>query len=248
MHPAGSFPGWIGPLFGGGQGVEALLPFLIIAGVIALIAVIAYVGYLVEKKRTEALKGVAEELGFEFFPKDVGLLRELEGFHLFTQGHSKRITNLMRGEAGGLAVEIFDYRYITGGGKSSQTWKQTVLCFRLDGPDLPSFSLRPENFFHRIGAWFGYQDINFEDYPGFSKSYLLRGPDEKEIRELFTDRVLAYYEGRPGLSTEGGGDRLLFYRHNKRVDPQKVHAFLEEGFQVLAVFRPPDEEPEAQAE
>jgi hypothetical protein len=247
MHPAGSFPGWLGPLFAAGQGLEVLFPFLIIAGVIALIAVFAYIGYLIEKRRTEALKRVAEELGFEFFPKDVGMLRNLDGFHLFSQGHSKRIKNLMRGEAGGLAVEIFDYRYVTGGGKSSQTWNQTVLCFRLDGPDLPDFSLRPENLFHRIGALFGYQDINFEDYPRFSKSYLLRGPDENEIRELFSERVLTFYQARPGLSTEGGGDRLLFYRHNKRVDPQKVHEFLEEGFQVLAVFRPSDEA-EADAE
>jgi hypothetical protein len=245
---AAPLPGWIGPLVARGQGLEALFPFLIVGGVIALIALFLYIGYLAEKKRTEALKGVAEDLGFEFFPKDPGLLRELGGFHLFSQGHGKRLTNLMRGEAGGLAVEIFDYRYVTGGGKSSQTWNQTVICFRLNGPDLPDFSLRPENVFHRIGALFGYQDINFEDYPVFSKSYLLRGPDEKAIRELFTDRVLAFYEGRTGLSTEGGGNQLLFYRHNKRVDPQQVRSFLEEGFQVLSVFRPSDEAPEAQAE
>ena len=246
VHP----PGWTGPLFAraGGQGVQAFFPFLILGGVVLLIAVIAYVSYLAEKKRTEALKRVAEELGFDFFPKDQGLLGELASFPLFSQGHSKRLTNLMRGEAGGLAVEIFDYRYTTGGGKSSTTWKQTVICFRLDGPGLPAFSLRPENILDRIGAWFGSQHITFEDYPGFSKSYLLRGPDEKAIRELFTEQVLAFYEGRTGLSTEGGGDRLLFYRHNKRVGPEQVRAFLEEGFQVLAAFRPSDEAAGADAE
>jgi hypothetical protein len=249
MDLAGHLRGWTGPLFArGGQGVDALIPFLIIGGVLALVAVLAYVNYLTEKKRTEALKRVAEELGFDFFPKDQGMLGGLQSFHLFSQGHTKRLTNLMRGEAGGLAVEIFDYRYTVGGGKSSQTFKQTVICFRLDGPDLPAFSLRPENIFHRIGAWFGYQDINFDDYPEFSNRYLLRGPDEKAIRELFTDRVLAFFEGRAGLSTEGGGDRLLFYRHNKRVEPERVRSLLEDGFQVLTAFRPSDESAGADAE
>jgi len=40
---------------------------------------------------------------------------------------------------------------------------------------LPFFELKPENTFHKIGQVFGYQDIDFEAFPNFSKGYLLRG-------------------------------------------------------------------------
>ncbi len=35
----------------------------------------------------------------------------------------------MNGRAGDVKVQIFDYTYSTGGGKSSHTWKQTVFLF-----------------------------------------------------------------------------------------------------------------------
>jgi hypothetical protein len=220
------------------------LPFLIIGGVIAIIVIALYINYLVEKKRTEGMKNVADELGFEFFPKGDGpLLTELSLFNLFTQGHSRRLYNLMRGDANNLEVDIFDYTYVTGSGKSSHTWNQTLVCFGMRDANLPSFSLRPETFWDKIGTWFGYQNINFDNNPVFSDKYLLRGRDEETVRGLFTDDVLAFFERQQGLSIEGYGHRLVFYRQSKRVNPENIRGFLEEGFKVLALFqRPADAE------
>jgi len=82
---------------------------------------------------------------------------------------------------------------------------------------LPSFILRPENLFHKIGESFGYRDIDFDSHPVFSKQYLLRAADEQACRGLFTKGILDHYDQRAGLSTEGDGDSLLFYRASKRV-------------------------------
>jgi hypothetical protein len=215
-------------------------PFAIIIGIAAIVAVALYINYLVEKKRTEGMQRVAEELGFEFSPKGDGpLLTELSLFNLFTQGHSRRLYNLMRGEANNLEVDIFDYTYVTGSGKSSHTWKQTLVCFGMREASLPSFSLRPETFWDKIGTWFGYQNIDFDTNPAFSDKYLLRGRDEEAVRALFGEDVLGFFERQPGLSIEGYGHRLIFYRQSKRVDPDNIRGFLEEGFKVLALFRPP---------
>jgi len=35
----------------------------------------------------------------------------------------------------------------------------------------------PESFFHRIGDVFGFKDIDFDEEPGFSGCYLLKGND-----------------------------------------------------------------------
>ena len=204
-----------------------------------LIGVIAWLAYLAEKKRTAEFQAVANDLGFEFSPNgDANLLQALGVFHLFSQGHSKAIKNLLRRKTEKLEVAIFDYNYTTGGGKSRHTWKQSVISFRFPGAPLPKFLLRPEGFWDKIGAWMGFQDIDFDDHPEFSSSYLLRGDDEQAVRRLFTAAILDYFTENRKLTTEGCGQALLFYRIEVRVQPQELRSFLEEGWKVLALFHP----------
>ncbi|MFL5340445.1 MAG: hypothetical protein ACJ8F7_09860 [Gemmataceae bacterium] len=217
------------------------LPY-IIGGVVALVAVILILSWYMEKKRTEAFAKLAESLNFEFQPLgSAELMRELASFHLFSLGHSKKIKNLLRGEANGLEVCIFDYRYVVGHGKHQQTHQQSVFLGRADDMDLPRFSMRPESIWHKIGGLLGYKDIEIDTHPKFSKMYLLKGPDADEIREAFGPEVLEYFEDRPKLNVEGDGGLLLFYRYT-RLKPEQIRDFLAEGFEVLSLFRAPKEE------
>jgi hypothetical protein len=214
-----------------------LFPAGILIGALALAGWIAYAAHVAEKKRAEELQRLADELAFEYLPQgDPSLFQSLGKFQLFSQGRSKRLWNLLRGTTNDLEVAIFDYRYVTGSGKHSHTWNHTVISFRFTGQPLPHFSLRPENFADKIGGWFGYQDIDFETHPAFSKQYLLRGASEAAIRALFTGDVLNYFEQKPGLTTEASENTLLFYRHSALLKPQEVRSFMEQGFGVLSQF------------
>jgi hypothetical protein len=216
--------------------------FVFFFGILLLAVVLAVLAIRAERKRTEAFRRAADEMGFEFTPDPgEGVLRRYPGFHLFSQGRRPDVRNLLRGRAGGLEVSIFDYSYVTGSGKSRHTWRQTVLAFEFDDADLPGFSLRPEMWFHKIGQWLGYKDIDFDTHPGFSRKYVLRSAEEEAVRGIFNDHVLEYYEANPNVCTEGCGGRLVYYRALKRIDPSEVRSFLEEGFRVLALFRPPKE-------
>jgi len=68
---------------------------------------------------------------------------------------------------------------------------------------------------------------------------LLRGDDETEVRTVFTDAVLSFYEDQAGVSTEAGGDQLIFYRAGKRIkpEPDEVVSFLEEATAVFKLFK-----------
>lgn len=223
--------------------LEPFLGFALFAGaLLTVVVLIWYVGSRMEKKRAEAWRQAADDMGFEFTPAPgADLLARYPGFHLFSQGRNRTVKNLLRGKAGGLEVAIFDYAYTTGSGKNRHTWHQTVLAFEVDDADLPGFSLRPESVFHKIGQWFGYRDIDFATHPHFSKKFLLRGEDEEAVRAVFKDHVLEHYERCGGVCTEGCGGRLVYYRSQRRVAPAEVRPFLEEGFQMLALFRPPAE-------
>jgi hypothetical protein len=211
-----------------------------IAGAVILIGGILAFFILKERKRTEVLGFTAEEMGLAFSPKvDRTFLSTMPEFHLFSRGRSKRVSNLMEGTFGGTRALVFDYKYTTGGGKNSHTYRQTVICFELQNTLLPSFSLRPENVLHKLGSRLGYQDIDFEDYPEFSARYLLRGSDEEAIRNVFTDSILSFYEMASRLCTEGNGSRMLFYRQSKRVRPEELQMLLEEGLEALSLFDSP---------
>lgn len=153
-----------------------MMPMLLFAGFVALFGVLATVAWMNEKKRTAAMQALAASMNFTFAAVDRGaLLTSLGQFHLFSQGHARKLANVMCGSANGIDVALMDYRYTTGSGKNAQTHSQTVIRFRSGLLQLPDFTLRPERVFHRIGEVFGYKDIDFSTHPGFSKQYLQQG-------------------------------------------------------------------------
>jgi len=213
---------------------EFLIPFLIFGGVV-LVIVLAIAGALYyEKKRREAIRQVAEEMGLPFYPKgDANLVTQLSMFNLFSQGRSRKIFNMLHGDTEDVNLGIFDYQFTTGSGKNSTTWKQTVVYFNSPMLNLPQFAMRPQSFFHKIGKMFGYQDIDFDTNPVFSDNFILQGADEAGVRALFTPELLTFFEGRTGISLEGQGAHLIFYRHNNRAKPDKIRELMNEGFAIF---------------
>ena len=161
----------------------------------------------------------------------------LHTFPLFSKGHNRKISNVIKGDTEAIDIFVFDYEYTTGHGNSRNTSRQTVMLFRTADLRLPSFALRPENVFHKIGNLFGYQDIDFEQAQDFSSRYLLKGQDEAAVRDLFTQNVLFTYEQNQGWCTEGDDDTLVVYRASKRVAPDDIPMFMDDGISLFALFK-----------
>lgn len=173
-----------------------------------------------EQERTRQMVNVASLLGWQFSEAaGMNWIPNLDTFALFSQGHSKQIKNAMYGEIDGVKAAVFDYYYVLGSGKNRTTYNQSVVYFEPANLNLPPFSLRPEHTFHKIISAFGYQDIDFGNRPDFSSKYLLRGPDERAVRSIFTDALLGFYEMNEGTSTDGGGNQLFIFRQNRRPAP-----------------------------
>ena len=212
-------------------------PLIVIAGIAAFVVTAILISWLYERKRTQDLKVLAASLKFSFSATDNAVLETMSPFHLFSQGRSRKVTNIMEGSTNDIDVIIMDYQYTTGAGKNSHTWKQTVIAFRSPLLNLPSFTLRPEHLFDKIGAVFGRQDIDFASHSAFSRRYLLQGDDENAVRALFSDALLSHYDQSKGLSTEADGDMFIFYRASKRVPPKGMTAFMQEGFAIFGLMK-----------
>ncbi len=217
------FPGW--------------LPFL--AGIIVLVATIVVAGVVLERRRRDALAALALEIGFQYLGKDWGNEAPQLGVRLFGKGHDPEFRNIMAGSASGFVAYLFDYQYVTGSGRGSQTHAQTVASFRNPGVSMPEFELQPEGILQKIGDAFVHKDIDFDSHPEFSRRIQLRSPDEAKTRELFSPGLLSYLEGLEPAKKwriEGIGDTLLLYRGGKRVKPMEFKSFLAETSSIASQF------------
>lgn len=213
------------------QPAVGIITFLVIVG-IGL-----FVWWEYEKRRRAALSRAASEMGFTFAEKDESHLGDMpRSFELFDRGRAKKFRNIMRGAIADISVVLFDYQYTVGSGKNSSTYRMTVAAFHVESLNVPPFEIRPENVFHKIGAKFGKQDINFDAHPEFSKKFLLRGDDEEAIRATFTPATMDIFLAHPKRCAETQGKWLITYTSRKRAKPEEIHAFLEEGYALCAHF------------
>lgn len=210
---------------------------LIFGGVILFIVVIVFIAMHVEKKRTEALRAAAAELSLEFDPTGAALpLNQLDHFDLTSRGRGRRVSNLMHGSAEDVRLSIFDYAFTVGSGKSAQHYHSSVVLFASPRLSLPSFSLRPEGLFSKLGAALGMQDIDFPSHPKFSGMFVLKAQNEPAVRALFSDELLTELESLKGISAEGNGSELLYFRLNRRTKAEEVRSLFDEAFTVFNRF------------
>jgi hypothetical protein len=212
-------------------------PYLIIG----LIVVVTILAFVISNQRTrarrEGLSRQATLMGLTYAEEGSSDRQaQLPGFHLFEEGHSKVMRNVMEGRYRAVDLTTFDYHYSTGHGKNRNNFYQTVALFHFDRDPLPPFVLKPEHVFLKIGQVFGMQDIDFTQNQEFSKRYLLQGADEQEVRQTFRSYILDYFQRHEGWNVEGGGEWLVAYRHKKRVKPEELTAFLDRAVQIGELF------------
>jgi hypothetical protein len=207
-------------------------------GVAALVWVIVSLTKRAAANRRAALDTIAGQAGWSFSGDTVKPETLAAGkFPLFTHGHAKKASNVMRIPGTDALISIFDYQYTVGGGQHQNTVVQTVVYVALPGVSLPPFVLSPENILHKVGGVLGYHDIDFDSNPEFSKKYLLRSKEaEGRVRDVFTPSVRVYFEQRAPLTVEGSASGLLVYRQGRRVKPEDLLAFVEDSRSVARQF------------
>ena len=184
------------------------------------------------KKRTEAFQAQASGMGLHFAETADELIERLGDFSLFKRGRRKRTGNVLTGDAGDVKISIFDYRYTTGHGKHKRVNRQTVVLLESANIQAPEFSMRQQGFFDKFGKVLGFQDIDFDSHPKFSKMFVLQGPDEGAVREFFNPSLLEFFETQEKVSVEGGYGRILTYSARKILHPEEVKDGLAKAYEV----------------
>jgi len=215
-------------------------PFLwyVLPGILGLAALGLLAWFRAERRRGETIQGLASRLGMGYEPEDERIVSDLLAhLPLFREGRRQRARNVLRRSGSEREALLFDYSFVTGGGRSRRTHRQTVAAIRLPGTALPQFRLSPEHLFVKIGALLGMQDIDFESHPEFSRTYRLRGANEPAVRSLFQRSAISFFAREPGWSVDGDGEWLAVYRRERRVKPDDLPSFFESARRVAEMFR-----------
>jgi hypothetical protein len=203
------------------------LVFFAVLAVLVILVIIAIIGQRAAiKRRRDQLHTFAAARGFTFMAEDLLGLRDRMGvFALMRRGHSKKVRHVLIGDHGGRQIILFEYVYVTGGGKDSHT--HTQYCCTWQAPAAVSrLMVRPEGFFDRIGDWFTGKDIDFPDDPAFSDAYVVSGDDEAEVRGLLTPAVREFAMRNSLESLEMVGDLALLYGRGGSLEVRRCEELL----------------------
>lgn len=192
-----------------------------------------------KRLRTEAMRYTASRIGMEFSESDEwGFKALLRDFELFNKGRRRRFTNVMSKSIGllGDKINIFDYQYTRSTGKSATTHRQTVFFVQSKELGLPEMLVYPEHIFHKVGEMFGMQDIDFEEWPEFSRKFLVQG-DEWRIRRLMDENIAKFFLIEKHWCVESIGFYLIFYRKKRLVKPKSIQTLFSKGMNLYEYLK-----------
>ncbi|MDP2865874.1 MAG: LPXTG cell wall anchor domain-containing protein [Elusimicrobiota bacterium] len=201
-------------------------PVAILIGIAALF--IGLVFYFRWKRRKD-LEELASSMGLAFSPEGPELeVLGRTGLEIFSLGHSRKAYNLVQAQSRWGAINIFDYTFVTGSGRSSRTASFTLALIACSGCAIPEFELKPESFLHKIGEFIGFKDIDLPAFPLFSEKYRLTGPDETAVHLFFTPQRAAWFERNPGLRAQGAPGYIVIFKREGQLPVNSWQGFIEE--------------------
>lgn len=173
-------------------------PAFLIVGFLLVFGAIAYLSYLAKKRREEAFRALATRLGCRFYAKDpFGLSARYESyFPTLQQGSRRYAYNVIDGALDGRRMHLFDHHHETystnsKGHRQTHHHYRTFLCLEHDA-DLGRMEVRPEHFFDKIGAFFGFDDVDFESAE-FSRKYHVKAEDRKLAYDVFHPKMIEFF-------------------------------------------------------
>jgi len=204
-------------------------PVLIFVLIAIVVIVAAIVGVAQERKRRQALAAWAAANGLSFSEgRDYDYDDRHADFRVLRSGDGGRYAyNIMAGQYNGRALTAFDYHYETHSkdskGRRSTHHHHFSAIFVGSAVPLKPLHIRPEGFFDKIGAAFGFEDINFESAE-FSRKFKVTSPDRRWAYDVLHARAIEYLLPRHPFSMQFGGQNEVMFWTSGRWQPGQFEA------------------------
>lgn len=215
--------------------MELAIPAVFV-GVILLFIGLVVLAKRWARKRREGFEHYARTWGMSFEAEPESSHRVgFEHLPVFNVGRGRKSINLLCARRDDFDVQIFDYSYVTGAGRSRQTHNQTMVVVQGE-LGLPKLEMSPEGFWDRVAAALGGQDIDFASSPEFSRLYRLRGEDEEQIRRVFGPELRSFFERHPDLSVQAEGHAFTVFHPDEQRDLTEIRPDIHEALQIARLL------------
>jgi len=196
------------------------MPYLMIFGMVVIIAVVIVIGYIYNKKRREAMAALAARLGLQFNPrKRRDLARRYRFLDKLRRGSNRYAYNILSGNYQGHEVTLFDYHYQVSSGKNTHHYNFSFFILVLP-KSFPELVIDKEGFFSKVAQALGYDDIDFESHE-FSRKFRVRSPNKKFAYDVCNGRMIDYLLSNSDLSIEIEGE-VMAISFRSRLSPEYI--------------------------
>ena len=156
-----------------------IVVFLVLAVLIA--AGVYYVRYRERQARIQAVRALAQRLGFTFSLNDTEHVVDMP-FTLFGKGDGRRAELICSGVHNDLPLRLFDYWYYEessdGHGNRSRSYHRFTCAILQIPAACPPLCLTHEDFLSRLGSHIGFHDVELE-YDEFNKRFRVKCNEQK---------------------------------------------------------------------
>ena len=182
------------------------------------------------------LRTFANENDYTFFPQKIRSAHKYKGFPIHQGTKILYEENILEKYLDLGRISVSDVTLSEGARQvQSDTHITLVLATEIDLP-IPDFALEPEGLWSKFSELSGAKDIDFMQYPEFSKKYFLRGENDAAIREFFTDPVIRFFENREEMHVECHKHKLLIYKKRDLLEVSEIQyaeKFAEDFLQAI---------------
>ena len=182
------------------------------------------------------LRKFADTNEFSFYPLRIKTSLKYKGFPIQSGNKIPFEENLLSQYNDLGKVESSDITLQEGVLQDQKEIHLTIIhATEIDFP-IPDFALEPEGLWSKLFEGVSGKDIDFADYPVFSKKYYLRGQNEMAIHAFFNETLIHFLENREQMHIECHKHRLIFYKKRDLLEPSEilyVSKFAEEFIQLV---------------
>jgi len=172
--------------------------------------------------RQISLRDFAEKDEYAFNPQRIKNIQKYKGFPIQTGNRILFEENTLTKYADKDRIDVSDMTLTVGAMQDKEDIHITVVHISEMEVRIPDFSLEPEGLFSKFSELVGGKDIDFAEFPIFSKKYYLRSENEQATREFFAGSIIRFLENREEMHIECHKNKLLFYKKRSLMDTHEI--------------------------
>lgn len=182
-------------------------------------------------KRQSSLLKISTDLGWSYTANQEEEITDLSNFGYFKTRQINKVSNIISNDS----CSLFDVEFSEGEMIAKQVIRASMFYIKLN-KEIPEFTLDKEGIFEYIYHFTGFNDIDIDNHPDFSKRFYLSGKNQDKIKELFTDELILFFESNPYYHIEGSKDGLLILGKERLSGVKEIKALADFGIRLQKII------------